>query len=265
MNFLRNPKNRRAIQLKRMVAAILCSAPFALVVRVLTRGLVPSHGMRIDTRSPEVSDSTRAQLFWGIYEGAEVRLARSHLRPTPCIVDLGCSLGVLASVAASGMAPETKLIGVEANHALIGLAVSNIRRNAPHISANIIHGAVDYSHRPGTVVAFQRARAHTGSALSDDVMCEPGFSAPALNLSEILAAEQIGEFTLLSDIEGAEAGLLKMDAESLAQCSQMLIEIHETSFDGVALSQDYLLEQALSLGFEVTASYGSVYVLDRST
>ena len=263
MTFLRNTEHRRIMWLKRQVARLLCSFPVASLVCFVTRGIVPSRGMLFDTRSSEVSDSTRAQLFWRIYESAEVRLVRDHLRDTRCLVDLGCSLGVLASVAASRMSPRSRLVCVEANPDLIELARRNIRRNAPHVRAKVIHGALDYSQDTASQVSFERGKNHTASALTEDGHPTDGFWAPALQLNELLASERIEEFSLLADIEGAEAGLLSMDGASLRNCRQIVIELHDATFAGRSVSQDDLLQQALALGFEVSASYGSVYVLQR--
>ena len=248
---------------KKRVAAALCAPATGAGVRVLTRGRVPSRGRRFDTVSPAVSDTTRAQLFFGLYEGAEIRMAKRHLRDTACLIDLGCSIGVLAAFAGERVVARGQIFGVEANPGLIELARANIARNVPHVEAQVVHGAIDYSHEPGSTAQFLKTFDHTASALAADGGSDVAFTAPVVRLSDIVSTANIDRFTLLADIEGAEAGLLIDDAPSLSRCDQVLIELHETRYSGRVYTADELLDLALALGFVVEASYGNVYVLNR--
>lgn len=254
----RDPGNRAAIALKRRVAGLLRSKPVAGAVSTLTRGVVRSHGLRIDTRSPEIASATRAALFFRTYESAELRLLQ-HLAPTMNVVDLGASLGVVSSAAASRMPKGASITCVEANASVLALAELNVRTNAPQVNVWPIHGAVDYSTEEGAPVTFARGRLHVASSKSDQAS-DDGFTAPAVRLSSVAPQEP---FTLIMDIEGAEAGLLHDEAETLSRCTQMLVELHRTRHEDRMLEVPDLLRLAISRGFRVAASYGNSFVLVR--
>lgn len=262
MTFLRNADNRRLVALKTRVATVLTAPPVGGLVDRLTGGVVPAYGLRIDTRSPAVSHETRAQLLWRLYEGAEVRLARRYLSPASCVVDLGASLGVLGAVATRATGAE-RYLGVEANPALLEAARRNLATNAPRVDPTLVHGAIDYLRPAGSTTSFDSAAIHTGASLVEDVG-SADFSAPVVRLGQLVEEHAIDAYTLLMDIEGAETGLFLDDPAGLDGCRQMLVELHDNEFRGRSYRRDEVLELALALGFGVTASYGSVYVLDRT-
>lgn len=264
-NPLRDPNNRAIFAAKRKVAALLRAPIFGAAVRKVGRGIVRSKGLRIDTRSPEISDVSRARLFWGIYEGAEMRLLKNHLLPTSTIVDLGASIGVLSAAAARQLGGQVRMICVEANPGLLALAERNVRSNAPLADVTVIHGAVDCETPSGEMVSFRKgAVEHTGSALARGADSSASFSAPAVRLGELLSDCGVtGGYLLLADVEGAEAGLFLNDSASLDACRQMIVEFHDTEFQGIPYSSEQLRKIAESRGFQTVASYGVVSVLNR--
>ena len=262
-NYFRDPSNRSLTRVKSLLGKLLCNSAIGWVVDRATGGTVISRGVRVDTRSPAVTNSTRASMFFGLYEGAEMRMVRSHLRPTEVLVDLGCSLGVLASAAAKKLPPGAVVVGVEANPALLALAEKNIKTNAPHVTTSIVHGAVDYTHPRGTPVDFvdttDHTAAHMASAQADQI-----FSAPSTTLACVLEDAGIrDDYTLLMDIEGAESGVLRNDRGVLNWCTQVVAELHDTEVDGKAILAADLLATFREIGFAVVASYGNVHLLER--
>ena len=254
----RDPDNAPVIAMKRRIANLLTSPAVGATVRAATKGLVRSHGLRIDTRSPEIADATRAALLFRTYESAELRLVR-HLKLTRDVVDLGASLGVVSSAAARRMPAGGQITCVEANSGVLALAESNVRANAPHVSVRPVHGAVEYGVDEGDPVSFDRGRLHVGSSKSDQPASN-GFSAPALRLRSI--APQ-GPYTLIMDIEGAEAAVFHEDSATLERCLQMLVELHETTYRGSVMGPRELLNIAADLGFREIASYGNSFILSR--
>ena len=61
-----------------------------------------------------------------------------------------------------------------------------------------------------------RARSPVGRA-SDDVGCGDRKAG-------------VGDFILVSDIEGAEAGMFDRDADALTRCRRMIVELHESTY-----------------------------------
>ena len=237
MSLLRNTDNPRVITAKKRMAEILCSEPIGALINRWTGGVVPAYGLRVETRSPVVSNTVRARLFWRLYEGAEVRMVRAHMRPTPCIIDLGTSLGVLGAVACRTVPGGARVIGVEANPDLLRVARQNLSCNAPdspYADVTVAHGAIDYSRPPGASVAFDASGIHVGAALAAAGGTRT-FSAPVVRLGSLLAQNGVYTYTLLMDIEGAESGVLLDEPEALDQCQQMIVEFHDTDYDGQQL------------------------------
>lgn len=250
----------RLVPLKRAVAGALTSSPVAAGVGRVTGGVVRSRGMRIDTRSDAVAPATRAALLFRTYESAEIRLVRSHLRDTDHLVDLGASLGVVSAAAARLLPDGATVTCVEANPRIAALTGVNVEYNAPQVQVRVVHGAIDYSRPAGEAVPFAAAAQHVASAI-DTSGAEAGFTAPAVRLSDLVGPDET--FSLVMDIEGAEVGLLQAEAATLARCEQLVAELHATELDGRRWQVPEILASALSLGFEVEASYGNVFVLRR--
>ncbi|MGY2701588.1 FkbM family methyltransferase [Nocardioides sp. HB32] len=262
LGFLRDPDRSTVMHLKGHVARVLTHPLVGRAIGAAGGGMVRSHGIRIDTRSSAVSPRTRAMLRLGIYEGAEVRLVRKHLRPTPALVDLGASLGVLSCVSSQLLAPGARLVAVEANPDLLPCLRANLNQHAPLLDRVIEHGAVDYFHAPGADVLFGRGLDHAGAARADTA--EDGFTAPAVRLSDVLSKHEIGEYTLLCDIEGAEVDILLSDRDALAACTEMVIELHDTTRpNGSSYLRTDLAGLIRELGFVEVAAYGSVHVFRR--
>ncbi|TCJ30221.1 FkbM family methyltransferase [Nocardioides jejuensis] len=259
MSFLRNPDNRRVMAAKAWVAEALCSPAMGRAVTRATGGVVRVKGLRIDTRSAALDPGVPAALLFRIYEGAELRLLEAHVEPSACVVELGTSLGVVGSAAARALEPGARYVGVEANPALVGLALRNVRANAPQVAADVLHGAIDYSRAAGDTTAFRSEGSHLASALGEG----PGFVAPVVRLGDLLREQGVGDYTLLMDIEGAEAGLLERDSAALEWCRQMIVEFHDTTFAGRAWSRAELAARVDDLGFRRVAEYGSVVVYAR--
>ncbi|WP_345457800.1 FkbM family methyltransferase [Nocardioides marinquilinus] len=196
-----------------------------------------------------------------MYESAEIRMVRTHLRSASHLVDLGASLGVVSSAAARLLPPGAEVTCVEANAQIAALTSANLARNAPHVRAGVINGAIDYTRSPGQAVSFVEADEHVGSAIDADGT-RAGFTAPAVRLTDLV--QGVKAFSLVMDIEGAEVGLLLAEAQTLQRCQQLVAELHATEHDGRRWEVPDILQLATSLGFTVTASYGNVFVLTRT-
>lgn len=213
--------------------------------------------MVIDTRSDEISNGTRAALFWNAYESAEVRLVKSHFESTLLLVDLGASLGVVTSAAARLLPARAQVVCVEPNHKILELAQSNVRRNAPQVMVRAVHGAIDYSRVQGSTVTFSRGITHVASALATEPT-EGDFEAPVETLRELVGRDV--PFSLIVDIEGAEVGLFLKEEAVLRRCEQLLVELHETNYGGRQWHVADIMQLITEQGFTATASYGNVHI-----
>lgn len=254
------------LRAKIWAAGILCCRPVGRLIGTLTGNRVWNKGCVIDTTNPAIQPSVKAMLLWGLYESAEVRAVHRFLRSDLDVVELGSSLGVVASHIAQRLDRDRRLICVEANEQLLPLIAANVARNAPNASAVVEHGAVDYT--AGREFVSLRigptnidSKVEGGNEAGDDGMT---VTAPTTTLAGLLQRHQLGEFTLVADIEGAEAGLIAREEEALSRCRQMIIELHDQEYEGTHYTVDAMVDALQSkCGFGLLHRHGSVCVLGR--
>ncbi len=85
---------------------------------------------------------------------------------------------------------------------------------------------------------------------------------PATSLSAIVERQQLGKFTLVCDIEGAEIELLRHDSTALDNCQDLFIELHETSDDRKYAVSD-LVELIEKAGFQRLDSHGNAFFFSK--
>lgn len=227
---------------------------------------IPNKGRRIQTHNAAITPSTKAALFWGFYESAELRMLRFLPNNLP-VVELGASIGVMGAHAASKLQPGTRYVAVEANLELMRSLLENIDTNAPHVDLQAVYGAIDYRVAHGTPVPFAIGDSNISSRLGVD----GDSNVPTVHLSTLLQEQRIvGPYVLISDIEGAEAMMLQYDGEALERCQVAIIELHSTVAEGKArldrreVSVGQMVDRFLDLGFRVLAQRGPVYTFART-
>jgi hypothetical protein len=110
--------------LKKLVSTLICHEYVGKFIGVLFNNIIPSHSLYVDTKEG-ISDSVKANLFWGIYESAEIRFINQYLLNNLDVIELGSSLGLVSCCIAKNMLFDRRLICVEANPEML----SQIRRN----------------------------------------------------------------------------------------------------------------------------------------
>jgi FkbM family methyltransferase len=261
-------RGRAASALKARAAMIVAGGAAGRLIGPATGYRVRHHGLAFDVHGADFSPRVRAQMFWGAYESAETRMIRGLLRGSTTVVELGSSLGVTTAHIAAAMAAGGHLVCVEANPRLVPGLRSRIKRSAPAVQVEVIHAAVaGYS---GTA-ALTLARQTVGSRLWRAHPGRPGpgsgrqtVTVPALTLRDLLIRTGIGEFDLVSDIEGAETSFLLADPGVLDRCGRAVLELHDTVADGgreVTVAD--LLDAAIAAGFRVLCRHGPVVALGR--
>lgn len=240
-----------------------CASTGKLIARAF-HDQIPNMGCVIDTTSPLVVPRIKAKLFLRGYEPGEINLVKKYLDPDRDVIDLGSSLGVVASHIGRRLVARRRIICVEANPQLADIIRANVTHNAPHVAVEIVSGAVEYppDGRPLVELAlgFDNLVAH----IVEDEVGPASIFVPALSLSGILQRYQIGEYTLVSDIEGSEAGLIESDGAALVNCRQVIIELHHTWRGNRLISPEELrLKLQARHGFKRIDRRGSVYVFQK--
>lgn len=242
------------LRVKVGAARALCRPVVGRAVASLTRDRVRNNGIVFDTSDPAVPPIVKAKLFWGIYESAEIRMVRRGLRGSATVVELGSSIGICAAHIAAGMPSGGKLVCVEADVRLVPILERRLREHASHLEVTVVHAAV--SSAPGTVP-------FATSSLTTTSRVDPRATtlAPAVTLSELLADTGIHDrFSLVCDIEGAEADIILHDFAALAACDKAVFEFHDTP----TATAPELRERVLALGFRVVGERGNVALLERA-
>ena len=258
---------------KRLVARVLLLPAVGRGLAVLFRDRLPAHGLRVQTDFAGISPVTKAKLFWGLYEAGEIRAIRAFLRPGLPVVELGGSIGVVSSVLARQISPGGRLVVAEPDPALAALIRRNVALNAPGVDVTVVETAVEYAHAGQPTVTFETGTTNTvgriagtaaaGTAAAGTRAAARLATVARTTLADLLAAHGIGPFVLVCDIEGAEAGLFASDAEALAACRQIIIELHATHWQSRPVGIDGLVAQALGHGFTLRDRRGPVCVFER--
>jgi len=232
------------------------------LIGLIWNNRIPHRGSRIEVPA-DGDPRVNAMLYWGIYESAEIRFVRRYLGNELDVIELGSSLGGGSCEIAKKLVGKKKLVCVEANEQILQILRRNVQNNAPEQKAGFVHGAIDYSGKG--VVEFVMGNSNLSShveygaetALQKQVV-------PVVTLSSLLESEGIEEYALVSDIEGAEAGLFVRDQQALAGCKRMIIELHDTIYNNEAYTVQGLIELIKkNTGMVMRDRYGSVCVFEK--
>lgn len=244
----------------KVIIANLLTLPFmGWLVRRAYNDRIPFHGVIIRTNNLAVSNKTVASLFFNLYESAEVRLVKKYLNKEIPIIELGSSIGAISSVSSINN-KEQPLCVVEANPDLIELLKANLALNRNNNNFKVYNNAIGYSDDQN--LYFQKG----DSNVAGKIVFEPNqytINVPSITLKTILNENRISDFILVSDIEGMELQLLLNEADALARCKQLFIELHESSYDGNTYSVKQLQQMIEALNFEMVARDGNACLFQK--
>jgi FkbM family methyltransferase len=161
------------------------------------------------------------------------------------------------------LAPGKQLVMVEANPLLIESLQANVGLNLDPAQVHVEHGAVSYS---GATVLLSIDESVLGSSVSSGSsrMGAGVREVPSLRLGDVLSRHRLGDYVLISDIEGMEHELIEEEPEALAQCRQIIIEVHDSYRNGVSCSGRDVVTKLVAMGFEVRSEQYPVFVMERA-
>ena len=250
------------LSVKTIAARVLCSKPVGCAVSTAFRNRIPFYGTTVDTSAPSVPESTKASLLFRLYESAEVRFVRRYLPSALDVVELGSRIGVMGAQVLRVQEPGRRLTCVEANPDLLQPLRANTKDGGSRV--RIVHGAIHYPEGAcetvGFVVGDSNVDGRVGSSSAG-----PQVQVRACTLSQVVREAGFGDYALVCDIEGAEAGIVVYDEAALASCKLAVFELHETVFEGRTYTVDDLANQLLERHrFEWVDRYGPVLVVRRA-
>lgn len=245
--------------LKVTLARQLCRPEVGSLVGRVFDDRVPNWGCRIDTSSPRVSPTAKASLFWRVYEGAEIRFLREHLRCDLDVIEVGSSIGVVSCHIRRRLESGRKLVAVEADPELAKVAVTNLEDNGGPADFEVVNCAIAYGCE---TVRFATSASNVSGKIAGEGASDV-IEVRATTMRQLVGDHDLGDFAWVADIEGAEAQVLAGDGDIIKEkCRQILIELHPTVLDGHALTVDDLVDRIRDLGFRIRAKHGPVMVFD---
>jgi FkbM family methyltransferase len=246
------------------IAQALVSPAAVRAVARITRRRVRHRGLTIWTDDPSFTPRTRAELFWGLYERAEITFLRRFLRESTAVIELGAGRGVSSAHIASTMPPGGVLLCVEANPHVLEITGRNLQLHAARreIDARLVNAAMAESPEQTTfVVERDLLDSHLGAETGGT---GEAVTVPSVTLQRLREEQQIHMFDLVSDIEGAEAQFIVGSDPGLDGCRTLVIELHACSYEGIEHSVEDLLRSLQDQwGFGILARKGPVVALRR--
>ncbi len=222
---------------------------------------VKRFGLLVETDNRFVSNRNIAKLYWGIYESAELRMVDQYEIIDRDVIELGSSIGVVSSKLASKLSRANCLYLVEANPNLIPLIINNLKVNNHSVNYEILNKVVGYDHEE---VRFVVSNNNTESKiLTTEHVHEESLLQPTIELKDIVENYDLKDYILVSDIEGAEVEYLIHDTETLSLCKELIIELHETIYEGRNFRIGELHSIIVNLGFNLTNRIGNVFHYKR--
>ena len=239
---------------KGAAAGVLCSKQVGKHLLKRFNNEIPHRGHRILVDPQLVSARTVAFIYFGLYERAEIDLVARFLPRNCDVVELGASLGVNSCNIASKLIGGRRLICVEADPKLAGLAARTIALNGYQDKVTMVPAAVDYSGAPrislyrgdDTLSASTLGSRGTGGEIEVDTV----------TLRKILNDHAIDDYSLVADVEGAELAILLNDEAALERCRAIIIEIEPCLYRGETYSRDRIRGIILAHGFVEAYAYG---------
>ena len=204
---------------------------------------VKLHGLDVSVDNPLISTRHKSTLYFGLYETAEIELARRYLDPDRPTVELGGSIGVVACVTNKMLKRPANHIVVEANPVLLPLLEENRRRNDCQFTIEAVaigYGTDTIEFTVQDHFLFGRLQSAGGRSVQ----------VPTASLSGLIEKYGFETINLLCDIEGAEVSLVENEAEVLrSRVKNLIMETHEEYLGEGPIVK--MLATLKELGFEL--------------
>ena len=232
------------------------SAPARWLIGAVFGSTVPFRGTRIRTRRRGSYEAPL--LLAGIYERAEIDFVHRYLPSDRKVIELGASIGGNSCQIARKLDRGVRMACIEANPEIVPILRENIARNCGDRPVEVVHAMVASHTGVGRLDVGESTLVSSAGSRSNTI------EVPAVTLTDIVARLGGGEYSLVSDIEGAEVSLFTDHRAALAGCGLMIIECHATEWGG----RGYTLEEVTQLPvkdgeWQIIDRYGAVAVYRR--
>ena len=215
-------------------------------------------GVAIQLDNRLLKEYFKGLLVLGLYEQYERSIIQKYLPTNKPVIELGASIGVVSCIVNSRLTRPDQHVVVEANPALIPTLKKNRELNGSQFT--IIEAALGYGS--ASIPFFSNGVSLLGSIYHGGGQ---KLEVPTKSLQAIAENAGFQHFTLISDIEGSEIGLIEHEVDFIREhVGWILIETHdETPYGeaGVKLVEENLLAN----GFEIVDSTHNNYCFRNTT
>lgn len=222
-----------------------------------SQDIVKLHDFEIGLDRNAVSLPILRAILKGWYEGGEVKLIKTFVKPGDKVVELGAGIGITA-MAVAKIVGSDNIFPYELNPYLIKWSDFNFARNGFEIHVRQV-ALLALSQKADETIDFHIHRNFWGSSLIHREGTVETLAVPTYALEQSI--EDHDANTLLIDIEGAETDLL-VHAD-LSSIQKIIMEIHY----GIAgrKKTDDMIRHLVVNGFSIDLqiSSGSVVALYR--
>lgn len=200
-------------------------------------------------------------IFWNVYERKEISAIKKYLNKELDIIELGSSIGMVSMALGSLIAGrKNKIISVEANPRLLHNLRNSANLNAYKIE--FVNAAICYTDDE---VKFDIDNKNLGSKITD-AESNTTVVVESTTLGKLFHRYHIAPYALVCDIEGAESHIFSAedDTEAIKNCRQVIIELHDTRFNGKQYTKKDLSEMIIKkFSMQLVFSEGDIWVFDK--
>ncbi len=222
----------------------------------LTGNRIRIEGLKFSVDCPAVTTSHKSTLWFGKHELEERALLHRHLPSGLPVVEFGGGLGVVSCLANRKLACPDRHVVVEAAPSMAALLERN--RDLNDCQFRVVNAALAYG---APTVTFDIDASFVGSRLDGEFGTK--VTVPTITLGQILDEAGFNRFSLICDIEGAEADLVGHELSLIAdRAAFILVEIHPGFLgeDGA----DRVAADLMGAGFTLVESVGCNWAFARS-
>ncbi len=214
-----------ATRVRAFVGPLIATPAVGRLVARAFRNRIRHRGLTIDTSSPLVTDAIKAALFWQGYESGEYRFARRYVPRDVDVIELGGSLGVITCTLCRHVAPDRKVVTLEADPRIAEVLERNIALNGCADKANVVAKAIHYGE--GKTVSFGIGESTVAGRIGDSAAGLRKLDVPATTLAAVIAEAGVARYAVVSDIEGIEWQVLEHDRAALLGARVIIMELHD--------------------------------------
>jgi FkbM family methyltransferase len=250
---------------KSLIFKILCNPITGKIITFVFKSKIPNTRdkfKRYYTSLDYSNDTIRSMIFFGFYESAEFRLINNFLPEDSNVIELGSSLGIISSKIINKLNPSQRALFIEANPNLIHTIEKNLSKYSKIKNYQIINKAISYTSSSTITLnlSLNNTEVRIGTNSTETAST---ISVEACKLSSLELTKE--KYTLVCDIEGSEIEILENDELGLVNCSNMIIELHETNMNEKRYSILDLVEKIKNLGFIQQHVDGNVFYFSKKT